>query len=59
MYEDVTGPFENIDTLKRKIRKVWKHSFDIGSLRKAILQFRPRLQAVVDKDGGPIKTRFG
>ena len=54
-----TVRFENINQLKRKIRKVWKDSFDLPTLRKAIMQFRPRLQTVVEEDGGPIKVHFG
>ena len=59
VYEGRQGRFQSIDELKKRIRRVWKKSYDIDTLRKAILQFRPRLQAVVKENGGPIKTHFG
>ena len=42
-----------------QIRKVWKNACDVPTLRKAIMQFRPRLEAVVKENGGPIKIHFG
>ena len=32
-------------------RKVWNDAFDIATLRKGILEFRARLQAVVTESG--------
>ena len=52
-------PFHDLDVLKKRIRKVWKKAFTVKELRKAILQFRPRLKAVVSENGGPIKSFFG
>ena len=47
--------FTSLAELKKRMRKVWNDAFDIATLRKSILEFRPRLQAVVTENGGPIK----
>ena len=53
-------PFTSLDELKARIEEVWKNcTSDLSSTRKAIKQFRPRLQAVADKNGGSIKTLYG
>ena len=50
-------PFNSIDGLKHKIVEVWDECVnDLTEIRKAILQFRPRLEAVVEKQGDSIKT---
>ena len=59
VYEGRRERFQNIDELKKRIRQVWKQSYDLDTLRKAIQQFRPRLKAVVKENGGPIKSHFG
>ena len=59
VYEGLRGPFHDLVELKKGIRKVWKKAFTVEELRKAILQFRPRLKAVVSENGGPIKSFFG
>ena len=59
VYEGPREPFQTLDELKKRIRKVWKDSYDLHTLRKAIQQFRPRLKTVVSEDGGPIKSHFG
>ena len=51
--------FSSLGELKKRIRKVWDDSYDIATLRKAILEFRPRLQAAVTENSGPIKVHFG
>ena len=33
--------FSSLGELKKRIRKVWDDSYDIATLRKAILEFRP------------------
>ena len=59
VYEGRRERFQNIDELKKRIRQVWKQSYDLGTLRKAIQQFWPRLKAVVKENGSPIKSHFG
>ena len=59
VYEGMTERFENTDQLKKKIRKVWKKSFDLPVLRKAISEFSPRHKTVVEENGRPIKAHFG
>ena len=61
VYMDRHGkPFESEEELKEKICQVWDAAVgDIKNIRKAIKQFLPRLRAVVEKDGGSIKTLFG
>ena len=59
VYEGRRERFTSLAELKKRIRKVWNDAFDIATLRKAILEFRPRLQAVVTENGGPIKVHFG
>ena len=59
VYEGQRTPFQNLTELKKRIRKVWKDGYTVERIRKAILQFRPRLKAVVAENGGPIKSYFG
>ena len=59
VYRDRQERFQSLDELKRRIQRVWKQSYDVETSRKAILQFRTRLQAVVTENDGPIKTHFG
>ena len=59
VYQSQQEPFQNLDELKKRIQKVWKDSYDLDTLHRAIRQFRPRLLAVVKEDGGPIKSHFG
>ena len=59
VYEGRRERFLSLAELKKRIRKVWDDSYDIATLRKAILEFRPRLQAVVTENSGPIKVHFG
>ena len=39
--------FQSLAERKKRIRQVWRQSYDFNILRKAIKQFRPRLKAVV------------
>ena len=59
MYKGRREPFNNLDELKKRIRKVWKDSYNLDVLQKAINEFRARLKSVVSEDGGPIKYYFG
>ena len=59
VYEGRQERFTSLAELKKRIRKVWNDAFDIATLRKAILEFRPRLQAVVTEHVGPTKVHFG
>ena len=54
----MTERFENTAKLKKKMSKVWKKSFDLPVLRKAISEFCPQLEAVVKENCGPIKVNF-
>ena len=51
VYEEKTR-FQNLDELKRRIRKVWKKAFNEAKLQKAISKFKSRLIAVVKKQRG-------
>ena len=59
VYENRREPFTCIEELKKKVRAVWKQTINMEHLRKAIQQFRPRLEKVVEENGGPIKQHFG
>ena len=53
------NPFLNQDKLLVRIQEVWeKCANNLPVTRKAIKQFVPRLQAIVDKEGGSIKSIF-
>jgi len=53
-------PFANLSELKARIEDVWGEcASNLTPIRKSIRQFVPRLEAVVAKDGGSIKTVFG
>ena len=52
-------PFKDLKELELKIKQVWIECCDIDVLRKALLQFRPRLKEVVRQEGGPIKQIYG
>lgn len=56
----INKPFQNVDELKKRIRKVWKECASAKcEIRKAIRQFAPRLHAVKDLEGASIKMLFG
>ena len=61
VYEGRMGkPFANEYELKAKIQDVWNDcAKDTELIRKAIRQFIPRLEAVLEKRGFSIKTTFG
>ena len=52
-------PFTSTEELKARIVDVWEACVDVEEIRKALRQFLPRLNAVVEKEGGSIKTVFG
>ena len=50
-------PFKTKTKIKRKIRSVWREcAGNTTEIRKASKQFVPRLKAVVENEGYPIKT---
>ena len=52
--------FKNEEELQTRIRSVWKDcAKEIPTMRKAIRQFVPRLNAINEKDGHSIKMLFG
>ena len=52
-------PFESFDELKMRIKTIWGScASNRLAIRKAVKQFRPRLKAVVEKDGQSIKKLF-
>jgi len=51
-------PFQSIEPLKRRIRRVWNRSIKLDETRNAIKRFIPRLNVVVEEEGGPIKHIF-
>ena len=53
-------PFKNRDEMIKKIRSVWDEvAKNKTEIRRAMKQFVPRLNALVDKEGYSIKTGFG
>ena len=52
-------PFKDLKELGLKIKQVWRECCDIDELRKALIQFRPRLKEVVRQEGGPTKHIYG
>ena len=58
VYKGRDQPFKDQAELKAQIRKVWQSASNQATVRKAILQFRPRLYAVIKAKGGPIKHLY-
>ena len=58
MYSGRKEPFNDVDELKRAIRRCWRNAQDIHKIRRAIAQFLPRLREVVKNNGGPINTHI-
>jgi len=54
VYEERREPFANLKALQNAIRDKW-HDVDDQTVRKAILQWKRRLAAVVKQNGGPIQ----
>ena len=53
-------PYTSEEELKARIEEVWDDvASDVISARKAIREILPRVNAVVERQGGPIKTLFG
>ena len=59
VYEGKQLPFKDLKQLQRRIKRVRGSAINIPSLRKAINEFRPRLQCVIDYNGGPITEKYG
>ena len=51
--------FANLDQLKIGIRRAWQRSINMEHIKKAILQFLPRLQQVRRMEGDVIVEQFG
>ena len=49
--------YKNLESLRTALRRSWG-KVPMTGIQKAIRQFRPRLQAVVDAEGGPIQHLF-
>ena len=60
VYEDRRGqPFGTLQELQERIVEVWNEAVGDGAvIRKAVALFRPRLQAIVRRDGHSIKADF-
>ena len=58
VFEGQREPFQNTDDLTARIMEVWEAACEEDKLHRAILQFRPRLLAVMNEKGGPIKYMF-
>ena len=56
-YEGRREPFANLKDLQNLIRDKW-HDVDDQTVRKAILQWKGRLAAVGEQNGGPIQHIF-
>ena len=59
VYEGVRELFQDINLLERRITRVWSRVIHLEAVRKATEKFRPRIQCVVDNEGGPIKQYHG
>ena len=59
VYEGRRLPFKDETQLQQRIKRVWKRAINLQAIRKAIKQFRPRLQSVIDYAGGPIIAYYG
>ena len=59
VYKGRSKPFDNLDQLKRRIRRVWQRSINMVHIKKAVMQFRPRLKQVRRAAGGAIKEHYG
>ena len=52
-------PFKSLDELRQKICEVWDEcANDLPTIRRSMKQFLPRVQAVVAKNGGSIKSLY-
>lgn len=58
VYEGRRTPFTSVDQLKRRVRRVWQSAINEDHLQKSILEFKKRLNAVVQNEGGPIVHKF-
>ena len=58
VYEGRRTPFISIEQLKRRVRRVWTSAINKHHLEKAVLQFKKRLNAVIQMEGGPIVHKF-
>ena len=58
VYEGRREPFTSVEELQARIEDVWVTAVDGDALRRAILQFRHRLHAIVKNAGGPIKHLY-
>lgn len=59
VYEGRRTPFENVEQLKRRIKRVWWKAVDMEEVRRAISRFRPRIRCVIKNNAGPIKPYHG
>ena len=59
VYSGKLKPFKDVAELQQKIKRVWRSCWDLQTVRNAIKQFRPRVKAVVEAEGGPIKQLYG
>lgn len=57
VYSGRREPFENLRELRERIELVWP-AISQNVIRRAILQFKPRLRAVSLQNGGPIQHIF-
>ena len=58
VYASRREPFETVEQLKRRIKRVWNDAVNDEHLKRAILQFKKRLRAVIDAKGGQIMHKF-
>lgn len=59
VYEGRREPFQTLDQLKRRIKRIWNNVASLDEIRRAITQFRSRVRSVVTNNAGPIKAYFG
>ena len=57
VYRQRREKFASTDELKAAIMAAWEE-VSLGTIRKSIDQWKPRLRAVVEADGGPISHIF-
>ena len=58
VYEGRREPFTSIEQLKRRVKRVWDSAINMEQVQKSVVQFKKRLRAVMDTQGGPINHKF-
>ena len=54
VYEGRQEPFTSIGELKKRVQEVWKSAWNEQHLKKSVLQFKKKLNAVIQRQGEAI-----